>query len=84
MIYIVTIFMLTMQVGSEFYNKTYKVKKKMCGACVSFRKNFMHFCQVLFLVVRMGSQLLFNCSFQVFTYFVCFLIVICFLTVFIL
>ena len=36
MIYIVTIFMVKMQVGSQFPNIPNKVKKKMCGACVSF------------------------------------------------
>ena len=36
MIYIVTIFMVTMQVGSYLPNVTNKVKKKMCGACVLF------------------------------------------------
>ena len=44
MIYIVTIFMVTMQVGSQFPNKTNKVKKKTCVTCVSFeivRGDFM-------------------------------------------
>ena len=40
MIYIVTIFMVTMQVGSQFPNITNKVKMKMCGPCVSFRNFF--------------------------------------------
>ena len=37
MIYIVTIFMLTMQVGSKFPNITYTVKKKICEPCISFK-----------------------------------------------
>ena len=36
MIYIVTIFMVTMQVGLYFPNITNKVKNKTCGSCVSF------------------------------------------------
>ena len=36
MIYIVTIYMVTMQLGSKFPIIINKVKKKMCGACVSF------------------------------------------------
>ena len=42
MIYIVTIYILTMQVGSQFPNIINKEKKKMCGACVSFKKKCIH------------------------------------------
>ena len=43
MIHIVTIFMVTMQLGSKFPKITNKVRKKMCGACVSFKKFIMGF-----------------------------------------
>ena len=69
MIYIV---MVTMQVGSYFPNITNKVKKIMCGACVSHTAAFVdklgllafvllvHSCILVKLMTKVGGEDLIN------------------------
>ena len=50
MIYIVTIFIVTMQVVSYFLNITNNEKKKMCWACVSFKKIILGYILIMFKI----------------------------------
>ena len=69
MIYIVIIFMVTMQVCPLFPNITNKVKKKMCGPCVSFEILYYQISNVVTSTPRSDVKYLFfikkdNSAFQ--------------------